>query len=376
MLLENSYQCTKGVTIEIDSKDSSKTSCFIIDDTDISKKGKTIEWIGRIFSHVTHRYDLGFKSLNLAYWSGKHLLHIDFSYHVEKGKKGNQGMKKKELENRYTKQRDKNTPGYKRCEEIIKKKTNCAISMLRRAISKGYEAQYILVDSWFFNITLAKFAISHKIHLISRPKFNNWKYTYKERTYTIGQLVKKLRYSKDKKWNRQLRLHFIAINVVFKEVELQLFLFKEKKRGTKWQAIITTNKTLSALKAYRIYQNRWTIESSYKELKQYLGYGKSMSRDFDGQIADATHILMAYNMLSHIKAIEDHQTIGQLFGAISQNWLKPTIMQKFWRIVTEALTVLADFLGTPIDDLFRLILNENEFLTNLQKLNYALTTET
>jgi hypothetical protein len=332
--------------------------------------------IGKIFSHITHGYELGFKSLNLAFWSGKHLLHLDFSYHIEKGKRGDQGMKKKELKNRYSKIRDENTPGYKRYQEAIKKKTDSAISMLRRAISKGFKAQYILADSWFFNSTLAKFALQVKIHLISRPKFNNWKYLYNDKFYTIGQLVKKLRYSKSKKWSRQLRLHFITIKVEFKDVELQLFLYKEKKRGTKWQSIITTDKTLSALKAYRIYQNRWAIESGYKELKQHLGYGKSMSRDFVGQIADATHILMAYNMLSHMKAINDHESIGQLFGEISDNWIKPTIMQKFWKVISEALSTLALYLAIPVEDLFRLVLNENEFIANLQKLNYALTTET
>ncbi len=64
--------------------DSTAQPCFILDDTDLPKRGKAIEFIGRIFSHVTHRYGLGFKCMNLAYWSGKHLLHLDFSLHVER----------------------------------------------------------------------------------------------------------------------------------------------------------------------------------------------------------------------------------------------------------------------------------------------------
>jgi len=43
-----------------------------------------------------------------------------------------------------------------------------------------------------------------------------------------------------------------------------------------------------------------------------------MSRDFEGQISDATHCLMAYNILSQQKAINQHQrSIGMLFDQIS-----------------------------------------------------------
>lgn len=46
-------------------------------------------------------------------------------------------------------------------------------------------------------------------------------------------------------------------------------------------------------KGYKIYQNIWSIEVSYKELKQLLSFGKYQSRDFDGQISDLTFCLMA-----------------------------------------------------------------------------------
>jgi hypothetical protein len=94
--MRQAYACMTGVEIE-KSRDATSRACFILDDTDLPKKGRTIELIGRIFSHVTGSYQLGFKSMNLAYWSGKHLLHLDFSLHIELGKKQDQGMKKKEL---------------------------------------------------------------------------------------------------------------------------------------------------------------------------------------------------------------------------------------------------------------------------------------
>lgn len=69
--------------------------CFVVDDTDLEKTGKTIEFIGKIFNHVVRRHILGFKMLALCFWDGKSLTGIDFSLHREKGKNGNYGMRKK-----------------------------------------------------------------------------------------------------------------------------------------------------------------------------------------------------------------------------------------------------------------------------------------
>jgi hypothetical protein len=193
ILLKQAFSSMKGITQEQDD-DAAAQSCFILDDTDLPKRGKAIELIGRIFSHVTRRYELGFKCMNLAYWSGKHLLHLDFSLHVELGKKKDQGLTKKELVNRYSKSRNINSPGYTRETEALENKIVSSIKMMRRAIAMGFQASYILADSWFFCSKLVKFASSKNLRLITRPKFNHWTYEYNGRLYTLGALVNKLRY--------------------------------------------------------------------------------------------------------------------------------------------------------------------------------------
>ena len=40
-----------------------KPKCLIIDDTDLPKTGRKMEWIGYIFSHVSGSYMLSFKDL-------------------------------------------------------------------------------------------------------------------------------------------------------------------------------------------------------------------------------------------------------------------------------------------------------------------------
>ena len=350
-LLDQAKECYNSIELDTDNLSPHQTPCFIVDDSDLPKKGRCMELIGKIFSHVGMKFELGYKSLNLGIWTGKSFLHLDFSLHGELGKKKNQGLNKKQQAKRFNKSRPDKSNGKKRIDEYFKKKTTVAINMIKSAICKGFKAKYILVDSWFFNSQLVAFAKSQNLNLISRPKFNNWNYEYNEKQYTIGKLCQKFKYDKSKKWSKKYRMHYVEVKVIFKGTPLKIFFYKSKKRGTKWQAIITTNLKIGAIKAYEIYQNRWSIEVSYKELKQHLGLGKCQSTDFDAQIADATLCLISYNYLSTYKTANEYESIGGLFKQIAHQWLSPTIMQRFWNYLYKMLQQLAEYLEIELEKL-------------------------
>lgn len=376
ILLTQAYSCMTVIDQE-KIETPSDQPCFIIDDTDIPKTGRCIEFIGRVFSHVSKGYRLGYKSLNLAIWTGKNLMHLDFSLHIEQGKNRTQGMTPKELARRFTKVRNKTSMSRQRVDELTVKKTQNAIKMLRRAIAKGFQASYILADSWFFSQNLVAFAINKNIGLISRPKFNNWKYDHAEKSYTLGRLIKKVRYNKTKrKWNKDLRMHHVAVSVLFKGMPIKLFFYKEKKRGTKWHVLASTDKSIGAIQAFKIYQNRWSIEVSFKELKQHMGFGKCQSRDFDAQISDLTFSLMAYNCLSQLKAIRKHQSIGALFETVSKNWVSPNLMQRFWKHLYEAIRKLAELINAEFQELINTVFQSDHFFSEWAQINRALGTET
>ena len=375
VLLNHAVKCMKGIDInETDQADGQ--ACFIVDDSDLPKTGRTMEFIGKIFSHVSGRYSLGYKSLNLAYWSGKHLLHLDFSLHVELSKNGSQGLNKKQLSKRHQVHRKIKSSGYIRAAETVMKKTDSAIKMIKRALGKGLKASFILVDSWFFNSTLVKFAKAKNLTLVSRPKLNNWKYRYNSKDYTLAQLIQKFRYDKSKKWSRLLQMHYVRVPVEFQGEKLVLFFYKPKKRGTKWHVLVTTGLRMGAIQLYKIYQNRWAIEVSYKELKQHLGLGKCQSTNFNAQIADTTFSLLAYNTLSHEKAINNYQTIGQLFEKASKNWLSPTLMQRYWDHVHQILLQISELFEIDFNDILEKIFLKDNFLKKLNNTFKYLGAET
>ena len=52
--------------------------------------------------------------------------------------------------------------------------------------------------------------------------------------------------------------------------------------------LLSTDLSMSFVRAFEVYQIRWNIEVLNKECKQYLGLGACAGRDFDAQIADCT----------------------------------------------------------------------------------------
>jgi len=345
----------------------SKTPCFVLDSTTIMKTGKCIEFIGKVFDTVSKKYVLGFKALHLALWGGGNILHVDFSLHVELGKNKNQNMKAKELKARYTKDRPAYSPSSQRVKELTMTKIDSAVKMLERAVKKGIKAPYLLADSWFFCKKLVDGCRELGIHLIARIKSNNWLYEYQGKYYTIWQLCRKLTSPKNRKKSRKYNLYYVKVRVLFQGVPLTIHFFKERYRGSKWQFVICTEASLSSNDVYALYQNRWAIEVSFKELKQLLDYGKCQARDFDAHIADITQTLLAYNHLSHLQMIHEHLTIGGLFREVSRSWVKPTIMQRIWGAFLGTIQKIAHKLKISSEQLLESAIQDDDFILAMRK---------
>ncbi len=171
-------------------------------------------------------------------------------------------------------------------------------------------------------------------------------------------------------------MYTVTLNVDFKGNDLKLNLYKPRKRGSKWQVLISTHGSLSAIKAYEIYKNRWAIEVAFKEMKQHMKLGKCQSRDFDAQIAYQTTSFMLYNYLSTFKNINCHQSIGLLFKDVKQSNIMPTVMQKFWLIVNDIAKKISRIFDIELDGILKIFMN-NEDVTKIFNPDYfKLTTET
>ena len=356
---------------ETDSEHNSSSSprCLIIDDTTFSKRGKKLEFIGKVFDHVQNSYVLGFKTLVAGFWDSESFLPLDFSFHHEKGKNKKRpfGLKRSELMKRYSKKRDKELPGYKREKELSTSKIKNGLLMIKRAVKNGFIADYVLVDKWFLSEMLIKEIRKIRkgiIHVIAACKMDKRRYEYQGKECTAKEILKSVKHKK--KRSRKLKAFYIELEVMYKGIPLKLFFNKFSGRKN-WELLVTTHTSLNFQKAIEIYSLRWTIEVFFKESKQYLNFGKSQSQDFDAQIADTTVSMIQYIMLSLQKRLTSYETIGGIFRNIQKEMMELTLAEKLWKLFLELQQELAEIFEIDFQELIQKILYNPNYEANILK---------
>lgn len=250
--------------------------CLMVDDTDYPKRGIQTELIGKVFSHVTHSMVLGFKALFLGITDGFSQMLVDFALVGEEGKKKNYGLKQKQLDARFFKEHAEESHTAKRIKEYDQSKIVLMMEMIRRVIKQKIHFDYILADSWFACADIIKFVTSRhvKCHYLGMIKMGKTKYTYKGKGYTANQLAALFnKPNKGRNYSRRLGCYHITVDVTFAGRNARLFFCKRDKWG-KWNGLITTDRQIDFLEAYRIYSMRWALEVVFKDSKQNPGLGK------------------------------------------------------------------------------------------------------
>jgi hypothetical protein len=238
---------------------------LIVDDTDLPKSGRHIEFFSRIYSHVTNSFNYGFKGLFLGLHDGKSFFGLDFSLHGEKGNEKKQnykpyGLTKKQAESRFSKNRNAESAGKQREIEYFKSKTEMLIEMLKTTILQGIRFDYLLADSWFCNFELVKFIVSRRIkcNFLGMLKRGTTKYLFRDKMLNFNQILKILQRSKMRR-NRKLNCHFYETTLGFNGIPVKIFFCKTGNCSS-WHGFLTTDTALSFEKAFKIYATRWTID--------------------------------------------------------------------------------------------------------------------
>jgi len=346
-----------------DSSTNEKPKCFIADDTTLEKTGKKIEYIGRVYDHVKQRMVLGFKMLLSGYWDGKSIIPLDHSFHNERGKNKKRpfGLSKKELRQRYQKNREPKSAGSKRIKELGESKIANTVKMIKRAVRNGFVAQYVLTDKWFMSGRFIKDIRKIKsglIHILGMCKMDKRKYVYGGKEYGAKQLLQMTKHRM--KRSKKINAYYIELPVCYKGISLKLFFSRYSKRG-KWQLLVTTDLNLTYNKAIEIYNIRWSIEVFFKEAKQYLNLGKSESNDFDAQIADATISMIQYIVLGFYKRFLSYETTGELFRESRQQLIELTIVNRIRVLFVELQLQIVELFEIEIDELYRKMLGDANY---------------
>ena len=335
--------------------------CLIIDDTDAPKSGRKCELIGKVFSHIEHKTILGYKCLTLLYTDGLSQLMLDFSLHGEEGRKPDrkQGLTDKERKARFSEDHSGEAVE-ERIREYTMKKTDKAIEMVKYAIKRGIRFDYLLVDSWFTNADFVRLITSRhiKCHLLGMIKLGKTKYDTKWGDLNASQIIKRLQKEGLVKHNATLKCSYCTIDVKFAGTTVRLF-FSKRGRNGQWNGLLTTDLSLSFLKAYRMYATRWTTEVAYRDMKVLLNLGKSQSVHFSAQIASFTLTMMQYNILCTVKRFEAYETIGELFRETTAGSLELSVTDRIWELILDTILEIAEIISADASELLSAVIYVN-----------------
>ena len=338
-----------------------KPVCLIIDDTDAPKSGRKSELIGKIFSHLEHKSILGYKCLTLLLSDGLSQLFLDFSLHGEEGRKPDkkQGLTDKQRSERFSADYTGQSVE-ERIKEYSMKKTEKAIEMVKYAIKRGIRFDYLLVDSWFTCADFVRLITSRhiKCHLLGMIKLGKTKYHTQWGDLTANQIIEKLQKKGLTKHNRTLKCTYCTIDVKFAGTTVRLFFSKRGRKG-QWNGLLTTDLSLSFLKAYRTYSMRWATEVAYHDSKQLLDFGKCQSVHFSAQIASFTLTMMQYNILCTVKRFEAYETIGALFRDATGNTLELTVTDRIWELILDTILEIAEMISADASELLSAVIDVN-----------------
>jgi hypothetical protein len=344
----------------VDTQDDTP-KCFIIDDTQFNKTGKMIEGIGKVYDHVSHKYELGIKLLLLGYWEGKSFLPIDFTVHNESGKNKKRGLRSKELDKQYSKERDPSSHGALRFAQISKSKIDTAISMIKQAVQKGFHCDYVLADSWFISELFLKkiSALKNKsgklLQVIGLIKTSRIVIINKKK-YKLNTLSK-LKRTQIKRC-KKLSCHYISLDCIYKGLPVKIFLVRMKGQQN-WKALCSTDQNISFIETMKLYQIRWSIEVAFKDMKQFLNFGKCQSKDFDAHIASITITCINYIALAFAKRFDDYESMGLLFLSVKDILLQDHLVKKLWAVIIQIYVECFAELGASLEVFIHKVINSN-----------------
>jgi len=344
-----------------------RETVLIIDDSPYDRsRSKMVELLCRVWDHSTMRYLKGFRMLTVCWSDGVSCLPLDFSL------LSSADAKKRLCESQKT--LDKRCCAYQRRKEATVKATEHLETMVKRLLSAGIRAQYLLMDSWF-TMPATVTALAEHIDLIGMVK-KTPKIFYRYNGHVMDLMAI---YSKLKKRRGRAKI-LASVRVQLKDGRKAKLVFVRDKRKKDWLALLSTDTTLPDADVIRIYGKRWDIEVFFKMAKQHLKLAKEIQcRDFDALIAHTSIVFMRYMFLAYQCRIEtDHRTFGDLFYYCCEEVSDISFIEALYRILTLAanqLKNLGNFCEKTASAFFDTIMDTALQCVGLSKNNLIMNPE-
>jgi hypothetical protein len=319
---------------------------FIIDDSKYSRnRSKKVELLARVFDHQTMKYFKGFRLMQLGWSDGNSMIPVDFAL-----------LSSAESKNRYNDMNDtidKRSCGYIRRKESVSKQTDLIEPMIKRAISWGIKAKYLLMDSWYGYPSII-ISVQKYLDVICMIK-NTPKVFYYigDTALTLGKLYKGFR---KKRGNANIKgSQIVEIVKDGERRKVKIVFVRNRSKQRSWLAILSTDTNLSDEDVVRIYGKRWDIEVFFKTSKHCLNLCNEVElRSYDGMIAHISIVMLRYLFLSvEQRSCTDGKTFGGMYFDMIEELKDISIIDAMVRLIGLAFKKIRDMI-----DVSDKILNE------------------
>jgi hypothetical protein len=341
-----------------------RESVLIIDDSPYDRsRSKWVELLSNVWDHSTGRFLKGFRMLTICWSDGTSCLPMDFALLSSADAKKRLCDSQKIL--------DKRSCAYQRRKEATEKATAHLEAMVKRILSTGVSAKYLLMDSWF-TMPATVVTLAQHLKVIGMVKKSpNIHYSYNGVGMDLMAIYRRLK-------KRPGRAKILAsAGVMLNDEVVAKLVFVRDKRKKDWLALLSTNTKLADEEVVRIYGKRWDIEVFFKMAKQHLKLTKEIQcRDFDALIAHTSIVFMRYMFLAYQCRIEtDQRSFGDLFYACCEEMADISFVQALYRILTLAadqLKQMGTFCERTATALFDAIMENALQCVGLSKNNLAI----
>ena len=315
---------------------------FVVDDSIKIRRGKKMGGVSWHFDHLTGRSVKGQQVLTLGFATESTFLPLDQDIFISS---------KKVQPQEFNDNRSIAARRYKQARDMTKPKL-LALAV-KRAIRKGFEADYFLADAWFGNKPTLRMTEKNNLTTIVRMKKDKTQYRYT--TYNKGKVQQQMLTAVElfqkavrKQWDKipgtpyQAKIITVDLNLAEKKsdpdnwitVKLQFVRGVEENSKPQagkhdWALFLCTDSALSPQKILEIYALRWGIEVYFKESKQNLGLLKEQTITFTSHLASINLTAIRYLMLLY-EALEQGRRLCDVRTDMSNGLMGLSFGQRLW----------------------------------------------
>src|SRR5664280_2178390 len=272
---------------------------YVVDDTVAQRFGKKMPGISSHFDHTSGRHMMGQQVLTLGLSCDEGFVPLDSELFISQ-------TKAIELHEPFEDGRSIAAKRYRTAQQCTK--PEMVNAMVKRALTAGIMADYLLADAWFGTKAMIRLTQETALVPVLRMKKNNMKYRLGEfvRGKTVSQeLDLQALYKRcvRKAWQPirgqkyQAKIVDVELNLAETKdleqwVNVRLLFVRGNAGDTQttagkhdWAVFLTTDTNLSSAEMLELYALRWAVEVYFKEAKQHLGFLKEQSNHYAAYIA-------------------------------------------------------------------------------------------